>query len=164
MVDLAGCHFEIAQNDIPRGKDGVLSERGDHLGEGEEIQRGLFGEPEDGFLTACADIEVGAPEADEVDRACHRIGEGGCGGVTGHPVERRLHRPGRNLEGLQEIGLKSDGQSHGDHDGLDVLAPDGVGACGNDTREADLKIPSDLGDRFLILAGDRPVQGADESL
>ena len=46
----------------------------------------------------------------------------------GHPVERGLHRPGRNLERLDEIGAAGHRHGNRDHQHLEVFAPLGKGA------------------------------------
>ena len=74
-------------------------------------------------LLARNDVNVISPEHDVLrdlsQKGWRRLGAR----VTNDSVQRRLHRPGRDLERLQEIGANSDGDDDCDKNNFDIFTP-----------------------------------------
>ena len=158
LIDSARTHSEIPRHDIAGCEDRELPLCRDHFCEGEEVEFGVLVESQDFLFCCCLEVEMGAPEADEIHGTVHRSRQGICRRMSQHPVESRLHRSRGYLEWLQEVGLESYGQGDGDHDSLDILSPDGVGSGGNDGGKTGFKGAGYLINLLLFRSADCAIQ------
>ena len=164
FIDTTRAHAKIACHHITRGKDGEFSLRGNDFCKGEEIELGMLIESQHLLFGGGLEIKVGASKTDEVHCAGDGTWERILRRMARHAVERGLHRPRGDLEGLQEISLESNGERYRDDDGFDIFRPDRMWSGRDDGREAYFEITGHRSDLLLLLSGDRPIQAPNEFL
>ena len=126
MIGVAGIDLEILPQNFRRRVDReglVIALDARESEEKEKLPRSHI---LDRVLLSRDDVDVVAAEDDEIDDLFEKVRRRRGRGLTDDAVERRLHRAGRDFEGLDEIGADADRDHDRDQDHFDVLAPDGV--------------------------------------
>ena len=116
-------HVEIVAERFRRRINQILLTHADDARQGEEEEKFLLLDLHDLVIGARHHIDVIAAQHDELGHLPQQIRRRPAHGTTDNAVERRLHRAGRDLEGLQKIRADSDRHHHCDQDHLAVLPP-----------------------------------------